>query len=481
MERVFSKIPPRRGTVNSLSIEVNSRGSSSQNPLKTRVLLLLAALAALVPTAQAQNDSYTGTWSIGVDQFSFEKQSTFSGQQAADLRQTLDQGVGNGDGTLTRAEVEIWEERNTKTHSENEPNCFADFEMLRLDGQTPLRISETWMETSGLPGATTSQAAVDHAYFIAFQYRAPPSDRVKASMNLNSDETFLASAECYLGYSIGTPKEQAEPVESDGPAKVLFHPLGDAKILKESVRPAEALQAWDGKGFRFDSEDPAFDGNFSEFPTVITFTIQRGGASSGGTIQDVGLLLGVSAGGTVGLLGVAMLFTEVGRYNFLKFLFLLPGFTRVHKDAVLEHSKREELYNFIKANQGPCFSDLRRSLELSNGNLIHHLRILEMQGYVTGQRDGFRKRFYVRGPKVVPATYLTRTQQQLLEVIGAHPGLTQKELSGLVGLPRELVFYHTKQLALRGRLEIKQDGNRRRYWLSATPAPATSGMRPSAN
>jgi DNA-binding MarR family transcriptional regulator len=439
-------------------------------------LLVLVALFALVSSVEAQGtrSTSTQTWKIGPDEFTMTGVRTFSGPEAAEYRANMDRGQGNGDGTLTRAEIDTWRQRNTKTYTEDEPGCFRDFGFVRLDGQTPLRISEYSVDNYGAAGSTSSQATVEHSFFLSFQYRAPASDRPKATLNISADASFYESAECYIGFSIGGNSNHEESSGDDGTYETVFliHPLDGFAIRKDSVRPSEMQRFWDGKGIRLTSEDAEVQED--TIPDELEFRLQA--ASSAGTVQDVGAMMGYAAAGTLGLLAVAGLFTEFGRYHALKFLFLLPGFTRVQKDAVLQHGKREELYNFIKSNQGPSFSDLRRSLELSNGNLIHHLRILEMQGYVTGQRDGFRKRFYVRGPKVVPTTYLTRTQQQLLDTIGANPGLTQKELSGLVGLPRELVFYHTKQLAMRGRLEIKQDGNRRRYWLSTTASVQRPGQ-----
>ncbi|HEX9815671.1 MAG TPA: winged helix-turn-helix transcriptional regulator [Candidatus Thermoplasmatota archaeon] len=437
--------------------------------MKTQVLFL-AILVTLAPGAQAQDPPATQIWWIDEDRLEIETRAQFSGDLASDYRRLIDQRNGNGDGTVTAAEMDAHNRAQDTVHFQNKPECFGEFDLLRLDGRTPVRYAGFEVEVTDGEGAVSSQAPLLRVNIIKFQYGTPPGDRTSAAMNVSSAgwDRLSAGIACYTGGSFETGDEAYDGIS-------LVQPREDTAIIKDTVRPVEKQRFWDGKGLR--SDDAIRDG----VPGEVTFTLQSGAAPSSGTVKDVGAVVGYTVAGTAGLLGLSALFTEFGRYHFLRLLFLLPGFTRVQKEAVLEHSKREELYNFIKSNQGPSFSDLRRSLELSNGNLIHHLRILEMQGYVTGQRDGFRKRFYVRGPKVVPTTYLTRTQQQLLDVIGAHPGLTQKELSGLVGLPRELVFYHTKQLAMRGRLEIKQDGNRRRYWLSATPAPATSGMPQGAN
>jgi DNA-binding MarR family transcriptional regulator len=186
----------------------------------------------------------------------------------------------------------------------------------------------------------------------------------------------------------------------------------------------------------------------------------------GGWVQTAAILGVVGTGGlAIGLL--AMVATEIGRYKLFKACAALPLFSRFDKDEVLEHNTREQLYQYIRNNPGPSFSDLRRALDLSNGTLVHHLRILEAQEFVKPVRDGFRTRFYIRGPRVVVTTYLTRTQQTILEAIQTHPGLTQKELAGLLGLPRESVFYHARKLETVGKLRIAKEGKWRRYF----PAP----------
>jgi predicted transcriptional regulator len=194
-------------------------------------------------------------------------------------------------------------------------------------------------------------------------------------------------------------------------------------------------------------------------------------AGTNGWVQAAALV------GVVGTSGVAvgllvLVATEIGRYKLLRAAAAVPLFSRFDKDEVLEHNTREQLYQYIRNNPGPSFSDLRRALDISNGTLVHHLRILEMQEFIKGVRDGFRTRFYIRGPRITVTTYLTRTQQTILEAIQTHPGLTQKDLAGLLGLPRESVFYHTRKLEGVGKLRVAKEGKWRRYFPMADSTPA---------
>jgi DNA-binding MarR family transcriptional regulator len=350
----------------------------------------------------------------------------------------------------------------------------------------------------------SSTAPLQEVQILHFLYPKPSSDQVTVTLMMNDWSGVSNAATCTVGatFSYTAPRgypdydaawTAAGPTTADGawngdwdwsdyyPAgsaqstsDTIFriHPWGQAKILRDTIRPESARNLWDNQGLRADTDQEAA----VLFGNRITFTAQGGGDSETnfvGTARDVGAIIGYTTVGVASAAGIAVLATEFARYKFFKLLFLIPGFSRLEKDEVLEHNKRDELYRFIKTTPGPSFSDLRRELGLSNGTLVHHLRILEAQEYVKPVRDGFRTRFYVRGPKIVPTSYLTRTQIQLLDAIGANPGLTQKELSLVLGLPRESVSYHTKQLAQTGKLEIKQDGKWRRYWPSpAAPTPA---------
>ena len=58
-----------------------------------------------------------------------------------------------------------------------------------------------------------------------------------------------------------------------------------------------------------------------------------------------------------------------------------------------------------------------------------------------------------------------------LDAIQANPGVTQKQLSQIIGLPRESVFYHAKKLESVGKLKVERDGKWRRYFPSAADGP----------
>jgi DNA-binding MarR family transcriptional regulator len=433
------------------------------------------------------------------------------GADAKHIRQDIDSRFGNGDQTVTANEVQNYQTNHRHTFTRDEPSCFDSFNLARIDDRTPTRISEAREEVTYALGAV-DERPLQAVTIVKFLYPTPSRDGPTVSIDYsNFGGDFGGSVGCYMGSSYSRQTYLARPSSccaasartQDGvrpqiPSPVggssgsaaratqpsgsdtvfLIQALAKASIDPRTIQPEAAKALWDGRALRADSDST----RATLTSTPVSFTV-HGGAdipSDGlaGTARDIGAVIGYSAVG-IGAVGAGLaLGTEYFRYKALKWLVLVPGFTRLEKDEVLEHSKRDELYKFIKTNPGPSFSDLRRELDLSNGTLVHHLRILEAQEYVKPVRDGFRTRFYIRGPKVVPTSYLTRTQIQLIDAIAANPGLTQKELSLVLGLPRESISYHTKQLAAKGQLQIQQDGKWRRYWVPA-PASPTAGAQAS--
>lgn len=463
---------------------------------------VLAILLALGPVAAADEVDEQIALDVDGDEVVVRIVVTLTLEDAQEMREEIDDDFGNGDGTVTKDEVSRFNAEGTIKFEGDEPQCFDTFELALIDEKTPKRLSLMSGKAEGALGAVTSTSPIQVTAGFTFLYPTARGASHRVQVEFDEMDSFGEAIGCYMGtafdggewsgwtgagppwarssspavhlgglaWSFNSPGEndradfQDASDAGDDPHVFLILPRVGHKIDQASIQPTKAAALWDGTGLRAETRGE----QLVLMDSLVTFTVHSGSAGLSGTVKDVGAAVGFTFMGGGLLVLAAGLATEYGRFQLWKLLFLIPGFTRLEKDEVLEHNKRDELYRFIKQNPGPSFSDLRRELALSNGTLVHHLRILEGQEYVKGVRDGFRTRFYVRGPKIVMESYLTRTQIQLVEAIGANPGLTQKELSHLLGLPRESVSYHTKQLAAKGRLAIKQEGKWRRYWPTVT-------------
>jgi PKD repeat protein/DNA-binding transcriptional ArsR family regulator len=118
----------------------------------------------------------------------------------------------------------------------------------------------------------------------------------------------------------------------------------------------------------------------------------------------------------IGGLGALSIFiltfaTEAGRYRYLGLL--IPLYTKLKKDEILDHYTRGEIHGYIVANPGDHYNAIKKALKLSDGSFAHHVRILEKEGIIKSARDGTHRRFYPKEMQV-PENGSSLKKSQLL-------------------------------------------------------------------
>jgi predicted transcriptional regulator len=182
-------------------------------------------------------------------------------------------------------------------------------------------------------------------------------------------------------------------------------------------------------------------------------------------ILDRPEILFVGLGG--GVMALTLLgATEVGKYALLKLLFV-PLYSRIRKDDVLDHFVRGQIYGHILSHPGEHYNGIKQALQVNNGTLSHHLRTLEMQGYLKSQRDGTYKRFYPTGTKLPrkKGIQLSDLQIGIVDAIRQIPGLTQKDIAKREGKTQQSVSYNLKLLERIEVLRSERDGIRKKYFI----------------
>jgi len=119
----------------------------------------------------------------------------------------------------------------------------------------------------------------------------------------------------------------------------------------------------------------------------ITYTYLKNQTFKLSTGQYVQLWVGENketvAASSAGISGVALLgfaLTETGKYKLLALLpLLIPLYTRIQKEDVLDQFVRGEVYGFIKTKPGVHYNQIIRELNVKNGTLSYHLHMLEKQ------------------------------------------------------------------------------------------------------
>lgn len=159
-------------------------------------------------------------------------------------------------------------------------------------------------------------------------------------------------------------------------------------------------------------------------------------------------------------IGVAS--TEYGKYSLFKFL-VFPLYSRIKREEVLDHFVRGQIYGYIRANPGVHFNMLRSSLRVNNGTLAHHLRTLEMQGFVKSRRDGMFRRFYAVDVKVPDdGIRLSDLQARILGMI-ALDGATQAEIADKLKISQQAVSYNLRMMGREGMILVERTGREHRY------------------
>jgi predicted transcriptional regulator len=159
--------------------------------------------------------------------------------------------------------------------------------------------------------------------------------------------------------------------------------------------------------------------------------------------------------------GAAAAGTDIGRYKF--FAFLVPLYTRLKKDSVLDHFERGRIFEYIGKNPGAHYSEIHLNLDLNNGALAYHLKVLEREGYIGSRSFGMYKRFFPSGYKI-PESDFVSIQELLVRLVTERPGIGLRDMASELGVARSTINYHCNLLVRSGRIEYRKLGPKKSYW-----------------
>ena len=144
--------------------------------------------------------------------------------------------------------------------------------------------------------------------------------------------------------------------------------------------------------------------------------------------------------------------------------------------------QRGRLMGYLTANPGCHFRALMAALEMSNGQITHHIRILENEERIWRRKDGRLVRFYPLTNKlqphmsddVLPVPPLSpdpnSLQGKILSILDVDGTLgdfpTQSELADRLEKSQQLVSHHLRTLQKFGLVEKRKMGMRNRYKLT---------------
>lgn len=157
-------------------------------------------------------------------------------------------------------------------------------------------------------------------------------------------------------------------------------------------------------------------------------------------------------------------FTETGKYKFLALLpLLIPMYTYIQKEDVLDQFVRGQIYGYIKTNPGVHYNQIRRGIDIKNGTLSYHLRVLEKTELIKSRREGLKYRaFYPTGMRFPKEERfrLTDLQISILDIIKENNGTNQKEIAKKLEQKPQTINYNIKVLEQAGLIEVIKKGRR---------------------
>ena len=202
-----------------------------------------------------------------------------------------------------------------------------------------------------------------------------------------------------------------------------------------------------------ESKDTAFDS--------WDFEVKRNETGWAGIeIPDVVVPVLVGAMITGSLLVVGSMFHEPLKYLMLSAL--LPLYTRIHSKDIEDSVVRAQILGYLRHHPGANYSSIKRDLLFSNGQLTHHLKMLENAGRIKSQSHGVNKLFYPRDYRVPDNEFdispSFAIQRNILDILAHNPGLNQKQLVGILGRDRKTVSLHLNTLSSKGRIRMEKRG-----------------------
>lgn len=152
---------------------------------------------------------------------------------------------------------------------------------------------------------------------------------------------------------------------------------------------------------------------------------------------------------------------------------LLALYTRLRPSKMLNHPLRRSIADTVQREPGIAFGELARAVGIAPGQLTHHARMLEKAGIVFSSPDGQTRRFFHVGMGRLPS--VPPLAERALSLLRERPRHAS-ELARDLGVSRQALHYHVKQLVAEGKLVARADG--REMWLEPN-VPQSGSASPS--
>ncbi len=135
----------------------------------------------------------------------------------------------------------------------------------------------------------------------------------------------------------------------------------------------------------------------------------------------------------------------------LRWLLIVPLFSRIAQDRLLDNRVRSDVADFVTQNPGATIQEVRVALDVAWGTAVYHLDRLERGGHLVSARAGNHHRFWVSGSpeaRLRHALVLLHqpTMQRIARLVCNRPGVHQAALCQELGLRNPNASKHLRRL-----------------------------------
>jgi fibronectin type 3 domain-containing protein len=160
------------------------------------------------------------------------------------------------------------------------------------------------------------------------------------------------------------------------------------------------------------------------------------------------------------MVGIGAVVASTESFKYWWGLSVVPLFTRIRKEGVLDNKTRLAIHGLVVENPGMHYSAILREFELSNGAAAYHLDVLERENFIRSVRDGRLKRFFSTETRISKEHGLTPEEMRgaIWDLVGLRPGISQKEIVYELGTSRDSTGYFLREMVGSGNLEASRKG-----------------------
>lgn len=169
-----------------------------------------------------------------------------------------------------------------------------------------------------------------------------------------------------------------------------------------------------------------------------------------------------------------------------RFGWLALLYTRISKERLLDHERRDMLLQAIREHPGSAVADLAKVTDVPRNTAVYHLTRLEREGLVSSLREGRTRLYFAPGAlkqrtnAEALAALRHDTSRAMAVEIGQQPGLDQHTLCEKFGLAPSLAHWHADRLVQSGIVEKRREGRHVRYYPGAAFALVSAVIIPPA-